>query len=119
MARRTDAPRAAVGAGPQPASGAGAWVHGAIVAAMLVGLGLRLHGFTRHDLWLDEANSVAIAHHALADIPGVLALDSSPPIYYCFLHLWMGLCGDGEAMIRLPSVLLGTLLIPATALLAL
>jgi mannosyltransferase len=110
--------RAAVAAAPRPASGAGAWALAAIVAAMLLGLGLRLHGFTRHDVWLDEANSVAIAHHALADIPGVLGLDSSPPIYYWLLHLWMGLFGDGEAAVRLPSVLLGTLLIPITALLA-
>lgn len=90
----------------------------AIVAAMLVGDALRLYGLTRHDLWLDEANSVAIARQPFAAIPKALALDSSPPLYYWLLHFWMMALGESEAAVRLPAVVLGVLLIPATALLA-
>lgn len=89
-----------------------------VAAAMLAGFVLRLHGYTRHDLWLDEANSVAISRHAFTEIPAVLAHDSSPPLYYFLLRLWMGVMGESEAAVRFPSVLLGTALVAATALLA-
>ena len=85
---------------------------------MLLGDALRLHGYTRHDLWLDEANSVAIARHAFTEIPAVLARDSSPPIYYWLLHLWIRVMGESEAAVRLPSVILGAVVIAATAVLA-
>jgi len=85
---------------------------------VLFGDVLRLHGYTRHDLWLDEANSVAIARHAFSEIPALLARDSSPPIYYWLLHLWIQVMGESEAAVRLPSVILGAIVIAATAVLA-
>lgn len=85
---------------------------------MLLGDALRLHGYTRHDLWLDEANSVAIARHAFGEIPALLARDSSPPVYYWLLHFWIRILGESEAAVRLPSVILGALVIAATAVLA-
>jgi uncharacterized membrane protein len=88
-------------------------------AAVLLGAGLRLHGLTRHSLWLDEANSVAIAGRDPGEIAAALVHDSSPPLYYVLLHGWMALFGDGEGSVRHLSVLLGVLLVPATALLAL
>ena len=90
----------------------------AVAAAVLFGEALRLHGYTRHDLWLDEANSVSIARHAFGEIPALLARDSSPPIYYWLLHLWIRVMGESEASVRLPSVLLGAVVIAATAALA-
>jgi len=85
---------------------------------MLAGDALRLHGLTRHDLWLDEANSVAIARQPFLAIPAALANDSSPPLYYWLLHFWIRVFGESEAAVRLPAVVLGVLLIPAAALLA-
>ena len=49
--------------------------------AVLLGAALRLRGLTRHPLWLDEANSVAIAARGFLEIAGTLARDSSPPLY--------------------------------------
>lgn len=90
----------------------------AIAIAMALAAGLRLHGLTRHSLWLDEANSVAIAGRGLGALPASLAHDSSPPLYYGLLHGWIALFGEGEAAVRLLSVLFGILMVPATALLA-
>ena len=40
-------------------------------------------------LWLDEALSVNIAKLPLAQLPGALVQDGSPPLYYLVLHYWM------------------------------
>ena len=47
--------------------------------------------------WIDEAITVGIASHDLADIPRTLRLDGSPPLFYLLLHGWMALVGSGEA----------------------
>ncbi len=47
--------------------------------------------------WIDEGLSVGIASHPLRDIPSVLRLDGSPPLYYFLLGVWQRLVGDGEA----------------------
>jgi mannosyltransferase len=87
-------------------------------AAMLLLLGLSLHGLVRHSLWLDEAYAVAVARQDLSAIAPSLADESGPPLYYWILHLWIALFGDGERAVRLLSVVFGVLLVPATALLA-
>lgn len=46
--------------------------------------------------WIDEGLSVGIADRPLADIPGVLRLDGSPPLYYGLLSVWIGLTGSTE-----------------------
>ena len=43
--------------------------------------------------WIDEGLSVGIADRPLTDIPGVLKVDGSPPLYYMLLHVWMSLFG--------------------------
>jgi uncharacterized membrane protein len=85
------------------------------LALMLLALAVRLHNLTYHSLWFDEAMSV---HWARSSLPRILEVsmnlveDRLPPLYYLFLHYWRLLVGDGEVAVRLPSVLLGTLLIP-------
>jgi hypothetical protein len=87
-------------------------------ALALVATVLRLHGLTRHGLWLDEVNGLRIARLGLAQIPGALAADAGAPLYTVLLHFWVAIAGDGERALRLFSVVPGLLLIPATALLA-
>src|SRR2546421_12853339 len=63
---------------------------------------------TRHlgiGFWIDEGLSVGISHRPLADIPGVLRQDGSPPLYYALLHLWMAVFGESEAATRALSLL--------------
>jgi uncharacterized membrane protein len=91
------------------------------LALTLLALAVRLHNLSYHSLWFDEAMSV---HWARSSVPRILEVsmnlleDRLPPLYYLFLHYWRLFAGDGEVAVRLPSVLLGTLLIPVVYRLA-
>jgi mannosyltransferase len=75
-------------------------------AASIVG------GVLSGPLWLDEAQSVAIARLPLGELPQALREDGAPPLYYLLLHAWIGLVGDGGVVVRLPSVALALASLP-------
>jgi mannosyltransferase len=88
-------------------------VGGAIlVALVLVSLFLRTRAI-HVGFWIDEGLSVGIASFPLADIPGVLRQDGSPPLYYMLLHVWMDWFGTSEEATHMLSVLFSILAIPA------
>ena len=62
--------------------------------------------------WIDEGIAVGIASHPFLDIPGVLRLDGSPPLYYLLLHVWMAIFGDGQATTHVLSLGFALLAIP-------
>ena len=64
--------------------------------------------------WIDEALSVGISSHPLTDIPHVLRLDGSPPLYYLVLHGWMAIFGKGESATHALSLVFALLAIPAS-----
>jgi mannosyltransferase len=74
------------------------WAAVGIVGAVVAGVVLRF--VSRGPLWLDEAQSVAIAKHSLADLPSALRHDGAPPLYYALLHLWMRVFGDSTFSVR-------------------
>jgi hypothetical protein len=76
-----------------------------VVTTLAVVGGLVARFWPRSALWLDEAQTIAIARPALRHLPSLLREDGAPPLYYAFLHLWMRLFGDGDYIVRLPSVL--------------
>lgn len=76
----------------------------AVVAAVVIGVALRL--WPRSALWLDEAQSVAIASAPFRSVPDTLRIDGAPPLYYLALHVWMELFGSGDAAVRSLSVVL-------------
>lgn len=84
-----------------------------LALGLLVGLSLLLRtqrfgvGF-----WIDEGLSVGIANRPIVDIPGILRLDGSPPLYYVLLHFWMRVAGDSEQAARALSLLLVLIAIP-------
>jgi len=85
----------------------------ALVAALVAGsVALRAHALG-HRLWMDEGIAVGIASHPLEEIPGVLRLDGSPPLYYALLHAWMALFGRSEVAVHALSVALAALCVPA------
>jgi mannosyltransferase len=49
--------------------------------------------------WIDEGISIGIAKHSLAEIPGVLRKDGSPPLYYMLLHVWIELFGGTRELV--------------------
>jgi len=86
---------------------------GALVAGLVAGsIALHAHHLG-HRLWMDEGIAVGIASHPLAEIPAVLRLDGSPPLYYGLLHGWMALFGRSEIAVHALSVVLAALCVPA------
>lgn len=83
---------------------------------VLVGLAfaVRVQNLTYHSLWFDEAMSVHWARSSVGRILQVsmnLVEDRLPPLYYLLLHGWRLVFGDSEMAFRLPSVLLGVVLV--------
>jgi hypothetical protein len=63
--------------------------------------------------WIDEGIAVGIASHPLAQIPGLLQQDGSPPLYYVLLHNWMALFGTQESATHALSLVFALLCVPA------
>jgi hypothetical protein len=84
----------------------------ALVGLMAASLVLRATGIENR-LWMDEGISVGIASHPLTEIPSVLRLDGSPPLYYVLLHVWMGVAGRSETALHALSVAFAVLCVPA------
>src|SRR5450759_2497002 len=101
--------------GSRPAA---AWLLGAAaVAALLAGVVLRFVAHTH--LWLDEAQSVAIARLPLSGLFAALRQDGSPPLYYLLLHYWMGWFGTGDNIaVRALSGVISVATLPPFYLLA-
>ena len=60
-------------------------------------------------LWLDEAQSVAIARSDLGDLYTGLRQDGAPPLYYLLLHGWIAVFGEGTVAVRAMSGLFSVL----------
>lgn len=81
---------------------------GALVA---VGAFFRIYQIDRTPAWIDEANSILTASLPVAEILEKLRVDSSPPLYYLLLHLWIQLAGDSVFALRLLSTGFGVALV--------
>src|SRR5215213_10701787 len=89
----------------------------AVAAALLLvtaGTLLIRTGILDSGYWIDEAITVGIASHDLADIPRTLRLDGSPPLFYLVLHGWMAFAGTGEAATRTLALLFALLAVPVS-----
>lgn len=67
-------------------------------------------------LWLDEAQSVAIARLPVTGLLHALRQDGSPPLYYLLLHAWIRLFGTGDTAVRALSALFAVGAAPAAYL---
>src|SRR4029078_4624333 len=63
-------------------------------------------------LWMDEGLSIGIASQPLLDIPHILRVDGSPPLYYMLLSVWRDLVGDGPADPQARSVVISLIAVP-------
>jgi uncharacterized membrane protein len=87
-----------------------------ILGMTAAGLLLRIH--VPRGLWLDEAISVHQANLSLSDMMKNLQYgDRHPPLHHIVLWLTVKVIGDSELAVRLPSIIAGTLVIPALYLL--
>ncbi|HMA46793.1 MAG TPA: glycosyltransferase family 39 protein [Frankiaceae bacterium] len=90
--------------------------------ALVLGAAVVLRFGATSALWLDEAQSVAIAKLPLTGsgptLVGALRQDGSPPLYYLLLHGWIGWFGTGGTAVRTLSALLNLVCLPPLYLLA-
>lgn len=96
-----------------------AWSIALPVAITLLGFGLRLYRIDHQSIWWDEAHSIFVARgglRAVWDLPHTVSYNH-PPLHYALLVGWVRLAGVSELAVRAPSLLFGTLLLPATYLL--
>src|SRR3954471_13782696 len=78
---------------------------------LVVSFYLRTHSLGE-SLWMDEGLSIGIASQPLLDIPHVLRVDGSPPLYYMLLSVWMKATGNGPADTQGLSVAIALLAVP-------
>ena len=78
-----------------------------MLAAVLAGAALRLHGLDRTSIFNDEASSWSIARLPFLGMLRATADDVHPPLYHAILYGWMRLFGDSEIALRLPSAIMG------------
>ena len=71
-------------------------------------------GILHSGYWIDEAITVGIASHGVGEIPGLLRLDGSPPLFYLLLHGWMAVAGTSEAATRALPLLFALLAVPVS-----
>lgn len=84
----------------------------AVAAMCAAGLAVRLVIF--RGIWLDEATSIHQAGMSFgAMLYNLRTTDVHPPLYFSVLWLTDRLFGTGELAMRVPSILAGTLVIPA------
>jgi hypothetical protein len=109
-------PVSATASAPSRSAFARAWsptrAWAAVGAVAAVGLVLRL--LLVRGIWVDEAISIHQAHMSLSGLlHNLRATDNHPPLY--FLALWgtVRLLGFGQLAVHVPTIIVGTLLIPA------
>lgn len=83
-----------------------------VLGAAVVVAGVALRFFAPTALWLDESLSVNISRLPLTQIPGALARDGSPPLYYVMLHFWMLVFGEGDFAVRALSGVVSVVSLP-------
>lgn len=82
-----------------------------LLGLLAVSFYLRTHSLGE-SLWMDEGLSIGIASQPLLDIPHVLRVDGSPPLYYMLLSVWMKITGNGPAETQGLSVAIALLAVP-------
>lgn len=71
-----------------------------------VGLGLRLPRMFE-PLWYDETFTARMATIPLQSFPSALLADVHPPFHYLIVRVFVGILGDSEFVLRLPSLIAG------------
>jgi uncharacterized membrane protein len=80
-----------------------------LLLIVLLSFVLRLFQLGAQSLWYDEAVSLFIAQQPIPDLIAHTAGDIHPPLYYLFLHFWLGLAGPSEFAAAFFSLFFGVL----------
>ncbi|MCZ6601998.1 MAG: glycosyltransferase family 39 protein, partial [Planctomycetota bacterium] len=86
------------------------------LAITAIGIGLRLYRWTADELWPDEAFLGYVSGLPLSEILSLTWMENTPPLAHYLVAISERMFGPGEAALRLPSLIGGSLLAPATFL---
>lgn len=86
-----------------------------LVGITLVGAGLRCWQ-TNESLWLDELHTAWTASGSLNQVASRAAAGNQPPTFFYLAWLCVQLLGLNELAVRLPSLVVGTVLVPILGL---
>ncbi|MBN2002733.1 MAG: hypothetical protein JXA21_05200 [Anaerolineae bacterium] len=84
----------------------------ALLWMLLLAFALRIAGLADHNFWWDEGIGVWLARMPLIESIRWTAGDVHPPLYYGILYAWRQLAGEGEFVLRFPSMLFSFLTVP-------
>lgn len=87
-------------------------------AVLLLAAGIALRFIQTSPLWLDEAQTVAIARHSLGGVFSALRIDGSPPVFYLLLHFWIEAFGASTFAVRALAGVLSVACLPVGLLAA-
>lgn len=94
-----------------------AWLHhpaasvGGLVGLSVLSVLLRVEGIGIW-YWIDEALTVGLASQPFTEIPSLLQLDGSPPLYYLLLRIWIGAFGTSEVATHSLSLVFAVAAVP-------
>ncbi|HET6910166.1 MAG TPA: glycosyltransferase family 39 protein [Mycobacteriales bacterium] len=90
------------------------WRSTPVVLGLMMGAGLAVRLLITRGLWLDEAISVTQVRMPFgAMLHNLRSTDVHPPGYFSLLWAWVHVFGSGPLSVRLPSILISLVLIPA------
>lgn len=95
---------------PTPAPSGPRWAVPGLYVVLLLAVVVRF--VTVSALWLDEAQTVAIARLPLSQLPEGLRHDGAPPLFYVLLHGWIRVFGDGNVSVRFLPGLFAVVALP-------
>lgn len=95
---------------PPPIGGRPSWIRYAVLVVLAGCVALRF--LASSPLWLDEAQTVDIAHRSVPHLFTALRHDGSPPLYYLILHGWMSVFGTSNFAVRAPSGIFSVAALP-------
>jgi 4-amino-4-deoxy-L-arabinose transferase-like glycosyltransferase len=84
-----------------------------VLAVLVLAAAVRLWGLTAQGVDVDESASLELASRPLWPLLFHNVDHGNPPLYYLLLKGWIALAGDGEAAIRLLSVIFSTAAVAA------
>lgn len=86
-----------------------------VLAALLVGLAVRLLHLGAAPLWFDEVMTADWVAHPWREMLALCLADNHPPLYFAVAKLAHDVLGDSAWALRLPSAVLGAAVIPIAA----
>lgn len=87
------------------------WDRRVVAVTVLLAAVLRIPNLGRA-YWVDEGISVGIASSPISQIPHLLRLDGSPPLFYVLLHFWLRCFGASPLSTHVLAMLISLAVVP-------